>query len=351
MSAELMQADEGAVRANRDPFPWRALFKRAIPALVAVAAMAALILAVDPRLLVRAMSRFELKAVPAVLALAVACYLVQGVRWHYLLREVDVRLGIRDSVLLNTAGQAITAIFPLGDLTRAIFASEATGAEFGVVAATVTVQELSYTLILVLSAAPVLLQLREGLLMMVVVVGGIAAVLAILTVRPVFCFVHRLIARTPLLRRFLRQIDGLHRETAVLLRRPDTLSWTVLDALRAALAITVVWLIVRELHPGELGWWQAAFVLALSYVGGAISLIPGGAGANEASMVGLLMLFHVDPATAAAAALLQRLFTTGVATTLGWSAYLVARRRFDLGSVLALRPPADYRGSSDQAAA
>jgi hypothetical protein len=56
-------------------------------------------------------------------------------------------------------------------------------------------------------------------------------------------------------------------------------------------------------------------------------------------MVGLLVLLHVDPATAAAASLLQRLFMTGLATLLGWGAYTVARRRFELGSLLAVKPP------------
>jgi glycosyltransferase 2 family protein len=324
----------------------RTVLKRALPVLVAAATMGALILAVDPRQFASAMARFNLRTVPAILALAVAFYAVQGIRWHQLLRVASVRLGLGDSVLLNMAGQAITAILPLGDLTRAIFASEATGAEFGVVAATVTVQELSYTLILLLTTAPVLLDFRYGVNVVMLAMVGIGGILAILTVQPVFCFVHQLVARTPLLRRLLSQIDELHQETAVLLHRPETLIWMTMDAVRAALAITMVWLIVWGLHPGALGWWEAAFVLALSYVGGAISLIPGGAGANEASMVGLLILVHVDPATAAAAALLQRLFLTGVPSILGWGAYLVARQRFNLGSLFSVRAPPSSESSS-----
>jgi len=38
----------------------------------------------------------------------------------------------------------------------------------------------------------------------------------------------------------------------------------------------------------------AGFVLALSSIGGAISLIPGGVGANEARVTGLLILCGVD---------------------------------------------------------
>jgi glycosyltransferase 2 family protein len=316
----------------------RRLQRLIVPAVLA-GTLAALVLAVNPREFASSFARLDLRLVPVIIGLSVAFFVMQGLRWHILLAEVGARLRVRDSVLLNMAGQAITAILPLGDLTRAVFASQASRTEFGKVAATVTVQELAYTLILVLSATPVLLELKLGLGAVLAVVAVIAGILVILTVPPVFCFVHGVLARAPFLRGFLRQIDELHNQTVVLLHRADTLIWTILDAARASLAITVLWLIVIALHPGTFGWWQAAFVLALSYVGGAISLIPGGAGANEASMVGLLVLLHVDPATAAAAALLQRLFMTGLATLLGWGAYMVARRRFDLGPLLAVKPP------------
>src|SRR5256885_7215278 len=50
---------------------------------------------------------------------------LQGVRWHYLLADAGAPLRLPDSLLVNAAGQTITAIVPLGDLTRAAFASEA----------------------------------------------------------------------------------------------------------------------------------------------------------------------------------------------------------------------------------
>lgn len=324
-------------RARRERRSLRDVAMRAAMPVLMVATAAALVLAIDPAAFAAAVSRFDLLALPAGVAITAAMYVAQGVRWHHLLRAAGAHLRLRDSVLLNAAGQAITAIVPLGDLTRAVFAAEASHVRFGRVAATVTVQELAYTLLLVLASVPVLLSLHLGVGVVAIVVGGAAGVVVILSVRPVYAVVHGVVEHVPLLRRLLGQIDALHEATAELLHRPDTVAWTVLDAARAALAITLLWLIVEALHPGSLGWWDAAFVLGLSYVGGAASMIPGGAGANEASMVGLLILAHVDPPTAAAAAIVQRMFTTGLATAFGWSAYAVARRHFPLGSPFAVR--------------
>jgi uncharacterized protein (TIRG00374 family) len=102
-------------------------------------------------------------------------------------------------------------------------------------------------------------------------------------------------------------------------------------------SVTLFWLVVCGLG-GDLSWPVTSFVLAASYVAGAVSLIPGGIGAAEASVVGLLVAVGVDPATAIAAALIQRIADKGFATLMGFIAYAIARRRFRLSGVTAIRP-------------
>jgi uncharacterized membrane protein YbhN (UPF0104 family) len=324
--------------AERPPAPTRRrlgpLLRRVLPVVIALGALAGIVLVVNPRSLAAALSRFDLLAAPLVLALTATWFLLQGIRWHFLLRVAGSGLRLADSVLLSVAGQTITALLPLGDLTRAVFAAEAAGVEFGAAAATVTVQELTFTLFLVLLATPGMVALHAGTGIVATVIAGVVAVFAILTVRPLFRVVRRATALLPLPPRLLDQVDELQRETAGLLRRPDTAGGALLDLARAAVGATVLWLILQGLEPGAIGWWKAAFVVAVAYVGGALSLLPGGTGANDASVVGLLVLLGLDPGTAGAAALLQRATFTGLATILGLTAYLVARRRFQLGGLL-----------------
>ncbi|MGH7904714.1 MAG: lysylphosphatidylglycerol synthase transmembrane domain-containing protein [Candidatus Dormibacteraceae bacterium] len=300
---------------------------------IGLAAIAALVLIVNPRSLGAALSHLNLIVLPLGLILIAVFYLLQGLRWHFLLRETGSRLEVGDSLLLNMGGQAVTAILPLGDLTRAALYSEATGAEFGAAAATVTVQELSYTLILVLVAAPALLEFHLGVPALAATLAGVLAVLAILSVSPVFHAVNGTLARLPILSPLAPHVEALRRQTVGLLRRPRTLAGSLLDLTRAATMVSLLWLILHGLRPGAIGWEDAALVLAVSYVGGAVSLIPGGAGANEASVVGMLVLLGLDPAAAGAAALLQRVLVTGVATLAGLAAYGAARRRFHLAGL------------------
>ncbi len=310
--------------------------KRGATGAVGIAGTAVLIVLLNPAKIGRALAAFNLALVPAVLALFLLTYLLQGVRWHYLLRDAGTRLRLSESVLLNAAGQTITALVPLGDLTRAALAAEASGQEFGTLAATVTVQELSYNLMLVLCALPALLTLRLGVGLVVVTVLGIALILIILTVSPVFHVVHRLIVHVPLLNRFLPAIDELQAETATLLHRPDALALSVLDLARAVAAIAIFWLVVEGLAPGKIDFPQAALIFMLSSISGAITVVPGGVGANEASVTGLLVVFGVHAAPAAGVALIQRFLISVLALLVGVCAYLVVRRRFQLGSMFQL---------------
>jgi uncharacterized protein (TIRG00374 family) len=328
----------GARRRDRQPaFAARKFLGAAIPLIIVLGAIGGLLLAVDPRSIAGATSRFDVRLVVPLLLLGIAFYALQGLRWHLLLRDIGVRERVRDTELINFAGQAATAVLPLGDLTRALLASESSGVEFGAAAATVTVQELTFTLLLVLAATPGLARLPGGVAWMATTVAGVAGILVILTVPRVFATVLRLASRTPGLHRLLPQIEALQREVRQLLRRPDVIAGSAFDLGRVIVATASLYLVLRGLGIDTVSWWGAALVLAVSYVGGAISLLPGGVGANEASVVGVLVLLGVDPASAAAAAILQRLSLSGIATVGGAAAYLGLRRSLHLTGAGGLR--------------
>jgi uncharacterized protein (TIRG00374 family) len=312
------------------------LVRGLVSAAIGLAAIAGVVLFLNPASVGAALARFQLVLIIPILTLSIAVYLLQGLRWHFLLRDVGARLRLRDTLLVNMAGQTITALLPLGDLTRAAFASAATGTDFGTTAATVTVQELSYTLVLILFALPAILALGYGLAAVIPVVIGIAAILIVLSVSPIFCRVHALVARIPLLNRLLPAIDELQAQTAALLHRRDALELTILDAARVVTAITAFWLVLAGLEPGRIGWWQAAFVLTLSTLGGAVSLIPGGVGANEATVAALLIFLGFDYGAAGAAAIIQRSLLTGLSLLLGVSTYAAIHRRLHLGGIFQL---------------
>jgi uncharacterized protein (TIRG00374 family) len=317
------------------------LAARLLPVLAAIGGLCGLLMLVNPQSMLTALHGFDGTTLVPVLLLTLGFYLLQGLRWHFLLRNVGVAGRIRDHQLINLAGQTMTAVVPLGDLTRALLASRSSGIAFGATAATVTVQELTFSLLVVAAAAPGLARLPGGFILMGAVTVAIAAVIAILTVPRLFAAVHHVVAATPGLRRFAGDIATLRDEVCKLLSRPGVLAGSLLDLGRVVTATASLLLILRGLHIDVLGWWDVALVLAVSSIGGALSLLPGGVGANEASVVGVLVIFGVNPAAAAAVAVVQRLSLTLVPAAGGATAYLILRRRRPRTPELHHRMPAE----------
>jgi uncharacterized protein (TIRG00374 family) len=248
---------------------------------------------------------------------------------------------MRDTVLLNVAGQA-TAVLPLGELTRAVLVAEATATPFGAVVATVTVQELMYTMLLIAFAVPGLIGVHNALPGVVAALVLVAVIFIALVWCPAYRWLRLLVSHTPGLRRVLSDVDELHNDMVLLARHRGTLTGAWISALQAACTITALWLVAEALAPGQLTWKAAALVFAVSNVAGALSLIPGGIGAYEASVVGLLVGLGMNPGTAAAVALVQRLADKGLATALGFAGYAAARRRLGvsgLGTLPVRRQP------------
>jgi glycosyltransferase 2 family protein len=305
---------------------------RVAPVAAGVAGLGGLLTFVNPHAIGAAVAHFDGWVLVPVLLLILSFYVLQGIRWHFLLRGVGAGRSIGESQLINFAGQALTAVLPLGDLSRALMASRAARVPFGATAATVTIQELTFTLLVVLCAAPGLMRLPNGVVWMLAITVAIAGIVTILIVPRVFAVARGVAAATPGVRRFARDIDALQREVRSLLVRPDVLAGAALDLARVLAATAALLLILRGMHIDALGWWDVSLVLAASFVGGALSLLPGGVGANEASVVGVLVLLGVNPAAAAGAAILQRLTLTLVPTMGGGIAYAVLRRRRIAGS-------------------
>ncbi len=86
-----------------------------------------------------------------------------------------------------------------------------------------------------------------------------------------------------------------------------------------------LWFVCRELgFPIQLG--EAAFVYAAGTLVGSLSFLPGGLGGTEATIIWLLGTLNITGATAAAVALLVRLFTLWLAVVIGLVFFLSARK-------------------------
>lgn len=303
--------------------------RRAWPYLVALLLVIALLSLASPQRLAETARRFDPRFAPALALLCLTYYVLQGVRWRPLLKAAGTDISFRTSVLLNFAGQA-AGLLPGGELARCVLVSEVTKSEVGDVVATVTVQELIYTLLITVVAIPGSLRWPEAAAGVLASLVGVAMVFIVLTVPPIFEVVVALVERTPVVRRYRGDVEELRDGTIGLLRRWDTLWWSAVSAIQVLITVTMFWVSVQSVSPGSISFPQAALVYAIAHLAGSLSFSPGGLGGFEAVCVGMLLAGGVPLAPAVAASLIQRLSDKGLGTLYGSGAYLYARRHFKL---------------------
>jgi len=298
---------------------------------MALAVIGALLLIASPERFAQAARRFNPRVAPLLALLSFSYYLLQGVRWRPLLVAAGVRISFPRAILLNFAGQA-AGLLPGGELARCVLVSEVCQREVGDAVATVTVQELIYTLLITAVAVPGSLRWPEAAAGVVASLAGITAVFLVLTVPAMFRVVTQILGRIPFARRYTGDVEELRRSTVHLLRRWDTLAWSLVSVAQVLITVTMFWLAVEAVAPGVLSFPQAALEYAIAHLAGSLSFSPGGLGGFEAVCVGMLLAVGVAFPAAIAASLVQRLSDKGLGTVYGTAAYLVARHKYHLQS-------------------
>ncbi len=269
-----------------------------------------------------ALGRFDWRIFPLVLACTLFNYVLRFFKWHYYVR----RLGVRNLAASRSA-RLFVAGFPLaftpgkvGEALKAVWLSEWTGLPFASGLPIVIAERISDGLaVMALSALGVFTypQFWPGFLAIAVAVLG---AIVVSQIRPLAVAVLNRLSRLPFVGPRVAGLRAFY-ESSYQLFRP-------LPLLIAVGLGTISWLgegvgfflILRGLglKPSFQLLTLAIFVLAFSTVVGAVSALPGGVGAVEATLTGLLvMAIHPARSLAGAATILIRLGTLWFGIALG----------------------------------
>lgn len=270
---------------------------------------------------------FSWALTPLILACTLFNYLLRFFKWHFYLGLI----GVQDLSLLESA-RLFVAGFPLavtpgkaGEALKAVWLQRRTGTPFARGVTVVLAERISDGLaVLVLSTLGVIAYPRYWPVF-ASVLGILLAVIVISQIRPLALALIRFSARLPLIGRWTHHLLEFY-EGAYALFRPRAMLAAVGLGTFAWLGEGVgLYLILLGLGvPASVELFSSAvFVLSFSTVVGAVSTLPGGLGASEASIAGMLSFVMLLPAgTSAAATLLIRFATLWFGVGLGlviWS--------------------------------
>ena len=249
-------------------------------------------------------------------------YFFRFIKWHFYLKQIGVKgLHWLESMRIFVAGFPL-AVTPgkVGEALKGVWINKKTGVPVGKGVSVVLAERISDGLaVLGLSTLGVIAypQYWYGF---IIVLALLLLVVVLSQIRPFAYWALDLGEKIPLVKRFMGGIRDFYEGSFAVFRPSSTILAVFLGLISwFGEGVGLYFILVGLGYPGggqTLG--LAVFILSFSTVIGAVSALPGGLGAAEASITGMLaLLMGMPSAHASAATLLIRLATLWMGVFLG----------------------------------
>jgi len=317
------------------------LLPRFVAGLVlAILVVSGLILFGDARQLATALRDFKWWLIAPILALTLWNYALRFAKWQLYLRALrirDVSPATSGLVFLTGFSMSITP-GKVGELIKAVFLRRLTGLPVNRGSAIVAAERLTDGLAMIALAAIGLTQFNYGRpFLAVAAVAAVAAVVLLQRPRLLTPLLARA-ERLPVVGRHVAHAEAFVDASNVLFRPRLLATAVLLGMVSWAGECAAFYLVLTGL--GVQGTLHlllvATFVIAVSSLVGAVSMLPGGLGIADASVAGMLLILVTAPemtrSVSVAATLLIRFSTLWFAVLLGLGALALLRRRLADGN-------------------
>jgi uncharacterized protein (TIRG00374 family) len=320
---------------NNQP-PSTSILRRLIPGLIlGFLVILGMMLLGDIQKVGQTIQHFKWQYFILAMAFTLLNYTLRFAKWHFYLGQIGVRrLSIPQSARLFVAGFPL-AVTPgkVGEVFKAVWLMRLTGVPVARGASVIVAERISDGLaVLALSVVGVIAypQFWPAFL---AILALLLAIIIISQIRPAATWILDQGDKIKPLSRVTHVLREFY-EGSFSLFRPGATFFAVLLGMISWLGEGIGFyfiLIGLGVPPSERMLAMAVFVLAFSTVVGAASALPGGLGAAEASIAGLLTLtLHQDPALATTATVLIRLATLWFGIGLGLAVWAFSPDLFSL---------------------
>ncbi|NMB87639.1 MAG: flippase-like domain-containing protein [Chloroflexi bacterium] len=272
---------------------------------------------------------------PLALLFTLFNYALRFLKWHYYIKQLGVKdITWQHSLRLFVAGFPL-AVTPgkVGEVLKAVWLNQASGLPVGRGVSVVVAERISDGLaVLLLSTLGVVAYPRYWPAFVIVLVG-LLGVIIVSQIRPVAMWALDFGERLPLVNRFVHSIREFY-EGSFALFKPGATALAVglgmISWLGEGIGFYCI-LLGLGMTPDLRLFGMAVFVLSFSTVVGAVSALPGGLGAAEASIAGMLALVvGMDASMATTATLLIRLATLWFGVGLGLFVWSISKEMLGL---------------------
>ena len=291
--------------------------------LLGLVVIVGLALAADLPKVVSAVKGFQWGWLPLILGLTTFNYLLRFAKWHYYLHQVGIRnISRADSLKVFLGGFSMT-VTPgkIGEAFKSLWLKNLTGVNVARTLPVVAAERLSDAMGCALLSSVGVLAYPQYWPAFGAILAAMVGIVVAVQIRPLSLWLLSLAEQLPIVSRLAHSLREFYESSYELLSLKNLIVAVGLGTVSWACEGAAFFLVLKGLGiaPTVTLLFQAVFILAFSVIIGGASTLPGGLGAAEVSLAGMLALIVGLPReTAASAALLIRLFTLWFGVALGF---------------------------------
>jgi glycosyltransferase 2 family protein len=285
----------------------------------------------DIRAVAASLTDFYWPYVPVILSLTLLNYLLRFFKWHYYIRLLGAQAISWQNSLRIFIGGFPLALSPgkIAEPLKAVWLRQYTDVPIARAIPVVAAERISDGLAVLLLSTFGIIAYPQYWPGFVVVLAGLLGIIVISQIRPLALWLIGWGKRLPIVSRFSQHLHEFYEGMYQLFGFKSTLIAVGLGMISWLGEGIGFYLVLRGLGlpPSVRTLSVAIFALSFSTIIGAVSSLPGGLGAAEASLAGMLLLtLGVSNEIAASATLLIRLFTLWFGVALGMVVLFSSRR-------------------------
>lgn len=277
----------------------------------------------DFRDTIQALGSFKLIYLPIILFLTFINYFLRFVKWHYFLNQLDIKVPLKESFVIFLSGLAMS-VTPgkVGEILKSLLLKEVRGVPVSRTAPIIFAERLSDGFGLLILSLSGLLLFSYGKHVLTATAVVMLIVLIVIKTPVLYNPFISLCSRLPVVGRFTGVLETLMESAGQLMELKALLFTVFLSIISWSFECVAFYLVFIGLGY-KVSLLAATFVLAFSSIVGAVSMLPGGLGAAEGSILGLLVkVVGVPKNIAAVATIIIRFCTLWFGVLVGLGALL-----------------------------
>ena len=276
---------------------------------------------------------FNWKVFPLVICFTLFNYSLRFIKWHFYITQ----MGIKDFPIIQSA-RLFVAGFPLamtpgkiGEILKGVWLKQLTGISIPKGISIIVAERISDGLAVLFLSTLGVLAYPQYWPVFILVLVVLLSIIVISQIRPLAYWFFELSEKIPIIKKFTGTMRDLY-EGSVTVFRPETTLFAVFLGMISWFGEGVGFyliLINLGLPVGKETLANAVFILSFSTIIGAVSALPGGLGAAEVSIAGMLtLLVGMESSLASVATLLIRFATLWFGVALGLLTWLFSLEFF-----------------------